>query len=496
MSTIKRLAPGMPELTLVTLVPPSHGVAENHELLSTVPMPKDEEPPREAKAPPTFVAQSFRGFSSLLVAVATLTISFPEEPFAQAPEPAAELTFDHALRLAEERSFSLQAKDARGRSSRERAISASSLPDPVLRFSVDNLPVTGSMRYSLTDDFMTMRSVGVTQTFTGSDKRDARRDRFEREAELTSALRSMELARLRTETARAWFDRFYQQRILKLLERQREEAVLMTEAVSTAYRSGRGPQTNVLAAQEEISRIDNRIHEVRADLSNSTTLLARWIGESARLLLGTAPALSNIDWDGLDTAHQVDLHPEIQALNSKERVALAEVKVAREDKNADWSLSLMFSRRGDNFSDMVSVGASIPLQWNQKNRQDRELAARLEKVAEIRAEREEMRRAHHSEVERMLATWRSNLLRVRDYDQSLIPLAAEKTNASVAAYRGGKGSLATVLEARRMELNTQLERLRIEKQAAAIWAWLEFLVPEPDVSADATNSKSDKEPGQ
>lgn len=48
MSTIKRLAPGMPELTLVTLVPPSHGVAENLERLATVPMPKDEEPPRES----------------------------------------------------------------------------------------------------------------------------------------------------------------------------------------------------------------------------------------------------------------------------------------------------------------------------------------------------------------------------------------------------------------------------------------------------------------
>ena len=107
-----------------------------------------------------------------------------------------------------------------------------------------------------------------------------------------------------------------------------------------------------------------------------------------------------------------------------------------------------------------------------------------------------MRREHHSEVERMLATWRSNLMRVRDYDQSLIPLAAERTNASVAAYPGGKETLATVLEARRMELNPQLERLRIEKQAAAIWAWLEFLIPEPDASADATNSKSDKEPGQ
>ena len=176
-------------------------------------------PRGKPKAPPTFLAQSFRGFSIFLLAVAALTIAFPEEPFAQAPEPAAELTFDHALRLAEEHSFSLQAQDARGRSSRERAVSAGSLPDPVLRFSVDNLPVTGSMRYSLTDDFMTMRSVGLSQTFTGTDKRDARRDRFEREAELASALRAVELARLRTETARAWFDRFYQQRILNLLER-------------------------------------------------------------------------------------------------------------------------------------------------------------------------------------------------------------------------------------------------------------------------------------
>jgi|GEM_PF-4330881 len=245
MSVIKRLATGMPGLALVTLVPPSHGVAEKHELLAAVPVPKGEESPREAKGSPTFLAQSFRGFSIFLVAVAALTIVFSEEPLAQAPEPSAELTFDHALRLAEERSFSLRAKDARGRSSRERAVSAGSLPDPVLRFSVDNLPVTGSMRYSLTDDFMTMRSVGLTQTFIGSDKRDARRDRFEREAELASAMRSMELARLRTETARAWFDRFYQQRILNLLERQREEAVLTAEAVSTAYRSGRGPQKDV-----------------------------------------------------------------------------------------------------------------------------------------------------------------------------------------------------------------------------------------------------------
>ena len=496
MTIIKRSATGMPGPALAALVSPVHGGREKHEFPTAASVPKGEESLREAKGPTTFLAQSFRGFSSLVIAVAALTIGFPEEPFAQAPEPSAELTFKHALRLAEERSSSLEAQDASGRSSRERAVSAGSLPDPVLRFSVDNLPVTGSMRYSLTDDFMTMRSVGLTQTFIGSDKRDARRDRFEREAELASAMRSMELARLRTETARAWFDRFYQQRILSRRERQRGEAVLTAEAVETAYRSGRGDQKDVFSAREEIARIENRLHEVRAEVDNSITLLARWIGDAAKLPLGAIPAVNGTRLKMQDMAHQIDLHPDIQILSARERVALAKVRVAREDKNADWSLSLMYSRRGDNFSDMVSVGASIPLQWNQKNRQDRELAAQLAKVAEIRAEREEMRREHHSEVERMLTTWRANLLRVQDYDQSLIHLATERTNASLAAYRGGKGTLAAVLEARRMELNTQLERLRIEKQAAAIWAWLEFLIPESDASADATNSKSDKEPGQ
>ena len=37
----------------------------------------------------------------------------------------------------------------------------------------------------------------------------------------------------------------------------------------------------------------------------------------------------------------------------------------------------MFSQRGSAYSNMVSLNVSVPLQWDQKNRQDRELAARL-----------------------------------------------------------------------------------------------------------------------
>jgi hypothetical protein len=68
----------------------------------------------------------------------------------------------------------------------------------------------------------------------------------------------------------------------------------------------------------------------------------------------------------------------------------------------------MYSQRGPAYSNMVSINLSVPLQWDQKNRQDRELAARLAGVDEARARREELQRAHEAEVRAMLQEWRSH----------------------------------------------------------------------------------------
>lgn len=161
-----------------------------------------------------------RGLRPFALAVLSLGIV----SLATAQTSSSPLTLDAALDAAQARSSALQAQDAAARAAREMAVSAGRLPDPVLRLSVDNLPIEGPMRYSLTDDFMTMRSVSLMQTFTGSEKRQARAARYEREAEAASSVRSMQKARLLAQTAGAWFDRYYQEQMQGLLQRQREEA--------------------------------------------------------------------------------------------------------------------------------------------------------------------------------------------------------------------------------------------------------------------------------
>jgi outer membrane protein, heavy metal efflux system len=410
-------------------------------------------------------------------------------PAARAAEPVPTLTLESALYAAEQRSLALTAQDRAVDAAQEMAVAAGRLPDPMLELGVDNLPVEGPMRYSLSDDFMTMRSVGLTQTLTRADKRRARSARFEREADVARMMKTAELAAVQRETALAWFERHYRERLVELLGRQRGEAALQVEAAEAAYRGGRGSQADVFAARAAVARIDDAILDTRASLERDLVMLARWVGEAAHAPLGDAPDITRVPSGVQALEHHLERHPDIALMAAKEAVARAEADVAREDRQADWSMSVMYSRRGSQFGDMVSVGVSVPLQWDRRNRQDRELASKLAQVEQARAEREETARAHLAEVRGMVARWQGNLQRLGEYERSLVPLAADGTQAALAAYRGGKAALAAVLEARRAEIETRVALLRIEMETAALWSELAYLIPETGAQPRAVSGE-------
>nr|WP_316643017.1 TolC family protein [uncultured Roseateles sp.] len=387
------------------------------------------------------------------------------------------LTLDEALRLAQQRSRQLPAEDLAASAAREMAVAAGQLPDPTLKAGINNLPINGADRFSLTRDFMTMRSIGVMQELTRHDKRKARSARFTREAEAAEASRALALANLRRDTALAWLDRHYQERMRELLHTQRAETTLQIEAAEAAYRGGRGSQADVFAARSAVAQVDDRIRQAERQIATAKTRLARWVGDAAEQALGVPPDLASMRLDGASLETQLDHHPQITLMARQEAMAFADADIARSNKRSDWSVELMLNQRGSAYSNMVSLNVSIPLQWDQKNRQDRELAAKLAIAEQMRAQREEVTREHLAETRSWLQQWQSNRDRMAQYDGALIPLASERTRAAIAAYRGGGAPLTSVLEARRMEIDTRMERLRLEMETAGLWAQLEYLIP-------------------
>jgi len=390
---------------------------------------------------------------------------------------AGPLTLDEALRLAQARSQQLVAQESTARAARSLAVAAGQRPDPTLKAGINNLPVDGPDRFSLTRDFMTMRSVGVAQDLTRSSKLAARSARFEREAEVADASRELALANLQRDTAIAWLDRHYQERMRDVLVSQRDEARLQIEAADAAYRAGRGSQADVFAARAAVALVEDRIAQAEREIATAKTQLSRWIGAPAVEPLAAAPALDAVGLRADELQGQLAHHPEIGMLVKREALAQAEAEVARTNEQPDVSVELTLSQRGPAYSNMVSVNVAIPLQWDRKNRQDRELAAKLALVEQARAEREEASRMHAAEALAMLQEWQSNRERLERYDSALVPLASERMRAALAAYRGGGATLASVLEARRMEIDTRLERLRLEMDAARLWARITYLVP-------------------
>jgi outer membrane protein TolC len=407
---------------------------------------------------------------------------------AQAP-----LTLDAALRLAQDRSRQLPAQESAAAAARQMALAAGQLPDPVLKAGVNNLPIDGADRFSLTRDFMTMRSIGVMQEFTRDEKRKARSARFDREAEAAEAGRAAALANLRRDTAMAWLERYYQERTLEVLQAQRVEATLQIEAADAAYRGGRGAQADVFAARSAVAWIDDRIRRTAQQLATTKTRLARWIGDGADQALGAPPPLAAVRLSGVNLEARMERHPQFAMMLRREAVARAEADIAQSNKRADWSVELMYQQRGPAYSNMVSVNVLVPLQWDQKNRQDREVAAKLALAEQMRAEREEAVREYMAEIHAWLQEWQSNRDRLAHYDSDLIPLAAERTRAAIAAYRGGTAPLDAVLEARRMEIDARIERLGLERETASLWARLEYLFPAEHQAAMVDRPTAPKE---
>ena len=388
------------------------------------------------------------------------------------------LTMAESQRRALERSQQLVAQDHAVAAARDMAVAAGQRPDPVLKLGIDNLPVSGPDKLSLTRDFMTMRRIGLMQELTRSDKLTARAARYDRAAEKAVAEKQGAIATIQRDTALAWLERYFAEQAGAAISEQLIQARTEVQAAESAYRSGRGSQADIFGARITLVGIEDRQSETQRRIRNARIVLARWSGAAADLPLAGRPQIDTVALDPASLDMALDHHPQFAALRSQEDMARSDADLALANRKTDWSVEVAFQQRGPDFSNMVSVGVSLPLQWDQKNRQDRELSAKLALVTQAKSEREEMLRSHVAEVRTMFSDWENGRERLMRYQHELLPLAGERTQAVLGAYRGGKDTLSAVLAARRNEIDVRLQAITLEADTAKLWAQLNFLFPD------------------
>jgi len=382
------------------------------------------------------------------------------------------LTFDDALRLAQTKAPQLEAREAAVAAAQSNALPAGALPDPKLVLGVDNLPVNGPDAYSVSRDFMTMRRIGVMQEFPNGAKRKARVAVAQDKVAVAEAQTRITRLTILRETAIAWIARKTVEQELAHMDDLRAENRLLDSAVKAMLAGGKGTATDAVMPRQEAALIEDRADALRTRREQAIATLKRWIGAAAEEpLQGTSP-----DWpishDVL--AHSLHRHPELTEFDSQERMLDAEIGEAQAEKKPDWALELAYQQRGPQFSDMVSMQVSFDLPIFPGSRQDPKIAAKRAERAGLDAEREATLREHTAMLESDLAEYRRLANAVKRQREVLLPLADEKVALAMAAWRGGKGSLAEVIAARREHIDTELKVIELEGQRRQVAARLYY----------------------
>lgn len=390
------------------------------------------------------------------------------------PARSQPLTLAEALRFAAAKSPGVASYDAAARGARASAVSASQLPDPVLRAGLDNVPVNGPDAWSLDRDFMTMRRIGVMQEYVSSAKRAARQERGEREARRYEAEAEMSRSEIRTEVAIAWYDRLFAMKAEGLQQALEREIAMQRRASRAQVVSGKASAADVLMIDALLVQSRDRVIAARRQQQVATARLSRWLGDEA-----SRPPAGD---DGLPRESEVlalpehDLHniPHLRVLAVQVDVADAEVEVAEQNRSPNWSWEVSYQQRGPAYSNMVSVGVSIPLPIGRGERQDRDLAARLAQRDQTRDQLADARRRHMSEFNTMRIEWLALRERQRELESALLPIVRQRVDAVLAAYASGQQGLSAVLDARRAEVDARVQILELERDSARVWARMRY----------------------
>ncbi len=388
------------------------------------------------------------------------------------PSFAAALTLDEALQLAENNAPSLIAQDAKIQAASSAAIPAGELPDPKLLLGVQNYPIGGPDRWSIDQDFMTMQMVGIRQEMPNGDKRKARIEVADAAVDRAAAERRVERLKVRQSTALAWITSYSIERKDALFQDFYKENRLLSDTVRAQIAGGRAQPADAVTPKQEAIQLAEQQDDLILQRAQARAALKRWIGPAAN----DKPVGSMPEWpvNPSSYAHKLQHHPELAAFAPITREAQAKVREAVSEKQSDWSWEVDYQHRGREFGDMVSVQFSWDLPLFPDSRQNPKIAAKQAELSQLEAEREALSREHTQQLENELADYERLNRAVHRNQESLLPLAKEKVELSMASYRSGKGDLSAVVAARRELIEARLKQIDVEEQRALTSARLHF----------------------
>jgi outer membrane protein TolC len=389
---------------------------------------------------------------------------------------AVGLSLDRAISLAQANDPWQQGSQLRESALAAEAISASTLPDPILSFGAANLPTDS---FDIRQEGMTQTSIGITQRLPRGDSRLLMSTQKRQLSQQQAMLRADRRAKVAVTVSQLWLEGYRAEQSMALIERTRPLFEQLRTLSRSNYGAGlaRAEQQDIISAELALSRLDDRLLMLQQQRDTARDQLSEWLGTEAITAFSTDTFRDIRIRDIKDRrlASALQAHPAIRAIEQTIAVAQSDVALRQEQYKAEWAVNAKYANRaddplGNDRADLFSIGVSVDLPLFTAKRQDQNLSA-----AQARAEANRTDKALL--LRKMMANLKTQLNRLQGiderltlYNSRLLREARKQVSVNLNAYQNDKGDFREVIQAQIDALNVDIDalNLRIDRQKTSV----------------------------
>lgn len=381
------------------------------------------------------------------------------------------------------------------------SVAAGSLPDPSISVSMANLP-TDTLDFG--QEGMTQAKIGISQTFPAGDSLELRKRQLELQGSQFPFQRQDRKAKVGVTVGQLWLNTYKQQESIAIIHKNRVLFEQLTDIAESSYSTalGKSRQQDVIRAQLELTRLDDRLTVLHQRQETYQQQLVEWlndyfqdeylenVGPEQKLqisqfsLVRKLPDLQLINQQFYNSAIPIDrkilsirllMHPVLKALEQKIKTSDTGIELAKQKYEPKWGVNAGYGFRaddpmGNDRADLFSVGMTFSVPLFTANRQDKEVQSARSKASAVKTEKWQLLRKLMASFE----TAKSRLLRLNErqklYQTLLIPQMHEQAEASLTAYTNDDGDFAEVVRARIAEMDAEISALdiNVERQKSIL----------------------------
>lgn len=351
----------------------------------------------------------------------------------------------------------------------ESAVADGQLPDPQLNVGLFNVPLDN---FDLDREPNTQLRFGVSQSFPRGDTLKIRSQQTLWSSKEQDYRSQDQLAQSIRMVRENYFDVFYNVGAQEIIHQSHQYFSQLVDIAESFYSVGRVNQQDILRAQLELSRLEERVIIFKKNEDLARAELSKWLDDRAYEIIDTSfPTLNEIAAQQEVTDGLV-YHPKVKANDSIISFFNEGVAIAEEQYKPGWSVGVEYRKRfgnnmdGSDRDDQMAALVKVDIPLFTDKRQDRRLSASQYQVMAAKDVRIDQLQILKRSVSREFSALEKYKEQSELYGMQLVPDADANANASLKAYQSGVTEFTTLARARITQLDIQLEALRVKVEAA------------------------------